>query len=171
MQNPFALFGLDTEFTLDTALLSSRYLALQKQYHPDNFAAQSAQQQREAVQKAAQINDAYQILKNPRRRAEAILQLQLSENLNPEETVHDTEFLMQQLLLREDLEAAACGGQEDEISTLRDKADDLHKQQLQAIETAIRQADWCSLKLHIDRLKFVEKFLQEVEQIEDRLFA
>ncbi|MGR6981596.1 Fe-S protein assembly co-chaperone HscB [Testudinibacter sp. P27/CKL/0425] len=171
MQNPFALFGLEAEFQLDSARLSERYLALQKQYHPDNFATQSEQQQLDAVQKAAAINDAYQVLKSPIRRAEAILQLNLTQQLNQEETVHDGEFLMQQLMLREDLEAAACGCDEAEVAALRTKSETLRSQQLQAIENAIQQADWTALKLHINRLKFIEKFLHEVDQIEDRLYG
>lgn len=171
MQNPFALFGLEAEFQLDSARLSERYLTLQKQYHPDNFATQSEQQQLDAVQKAAAINDAYQVLKSPIRRAEAILQLNLTQQLNQEETVHDGEFLMQQLMLREDLEAAACGCDEAEVAALRTKSETLRRQQLQAIENAIQQADWTALKLHINRLKFIEKFLHEVDQIEDRLYG
>ncbi|MGR3808504.1 Fe-S protein assembly co-chaperone HscB [Pasteurella testudinis] len=171
MQNPFELFNLAVAFHLDTALLSQRYLELQKQYHPDNAATAAQQQQLAAVQKAAEINDAYQILKSPRRRAEAILALNWQQSLNPEETVRDTEFLMQQLLLREDLEAAACACNEADIAALRTKAEGLQTQQLQAIEDAIRQKDWRSLKQQIDRLKFVEKLLQEVDHIEDRLYG
>ncbi|MGV6989071.1 Fe-S protein assembly co-chaperone HscB [Testudinibacter sp. P80/BLE/0925] len=171
MQNPFELFGIAVGFQLDTALLSQRYLDLQKQYHPDNFATESAAQQLAAVQQAAQINGAYQILKNPIRRAEAILQLNWTQPLNPEETVKDNEFLLQQLLLREDLEAAACGCDEAEIAALRDKSETLRRQQLQAIENAIQHAAWAELKQQIDRLKFIEKLLLEVEQIEDRLYG
>ncbi|TNG96307.1 Fe-S protein assembly co-chaperone HscB [Pasteurellaceae bacterium USgator11] len=171
MQNPFELFNLAVEFNLDTALLSQRYLSLQKAYHPDNFASSSSTEQLKAVQYAAEINDAYQVLKNPIRRAEAILQLNWTQPLNPEETVKDSEFLLQQLMLREDLEAAACSCDEDELATLRDKAEALRRQQLQAIETAIRQSGWAELKQQIDRLKFIEKLLLEVEQIEDRLYG
>lgn len=171
MQDPFELFGIAVGFQLDTALLSQRYLDLQKQYHPDNFATESTAQQLAAVQQAAQINEAYQILKNPIRRAEAILQLNWTQPLNPEETVKDSEFLLQQLMLREDLEAAACGCDEAEISALRDKSETLRRQQLQAIEHAIQHSAWAELKQQIDRLKFIEKLLSEVEQIEDRLYG
>lgn len=170
MANPFELFGINADFNLDTALLSQRYLELQKQYHPDNFATETETQKLQAVQNAAQINDAYQILKNPIRRAEAILQLNQPESLNSEETVRDNEFLMQQLMLREDLEAAACGCNEDIVTELRAKSEALRKEQWTTIEAAIAQTDWISLKQSINRLKFIEKFLLEVDQIEDRLY-
>lgn len=65
MSNPFTLFDLPVQFQLDNAQLSERYLALQKLLHPDNFAASSATEQRLAMQKSAEINDALHILKDP----------------------------------------------------------------------------------------------------------
>ena len=37
MTSPFAIFDLPVAFNVDQALLSERYLALQKSLHPDNF--------------------------------------------------------------------------------------------------------------------------------------
>lgn len=105
MANPFALFDLPVQFNLDTALLSQRYLALQKSLHPDNFSAYSAQEQRLAVQKSAEINDALQVLKDPLLRAEAIIQYYTNEQQDIElKSTRDMAFLMQQLEWRETLE-------------------------------------------------------------------
>ena len=68
--NHFELFGLPTQFQLDGGLLSSQFRELQKRFHPDNFATASERDRLMAVQKAAQINDAYQVLKHPISRAE-----------------------------------------------------------------------------------------------------
>ena len=46
MTNPFAIFDLPVAFNVDQALLSERYLALQKSLHPDNFVTADAQEQR-----------------------------------------------------------------------------------------------------------------------------
>ena len=40
MTNPFAIFDLPVAFNVDQALLSERYLALQKSLHPDNLLRQ-----------------------------------------------------------------------------------------------------------------------------------
>ena len=64
--NYFELFGLPSQFALDGSLLSSQFRELQKRFHPDNFATASERDRLMAVQKAAQINDAYQVLKNPK---------------------------------------------------------------------------------------------------------
>ncbi|VEI45001.1 co-chaperone HscB [Actinobacillus equuli] len=79
MNNPFALFDLPVQFELDNALLSERYLALQKQLHPDNFASRSSAEQLAAVQKSADVNAALQTLKDPILRAEAIIEIHTGE--------------------------------------------------------------------------------------------
>jgi len=40
--NYFQLFQLPAQFELDLTELGTRYLTLQKQFHPDNFAAASS---------------------------------------------------------------------------------------------------------------------------------
>ena len=47
----------------DQALLSERYLVLQKSLHPDNFVTADAQEQRIAMQKSTEVNDALKTLK------------------------------------------------------------------------------------------------------------
>ncbi len=102
MLNPFALFNLPIDYQVDEALLKSRYLQLQKQFHPDNFIQHSAQQQRLAMQKSAEINDAWQALRDPILRAEAVMAWHLGE-VTKTEMSHDMAFLMQQIQWRESL--------------------------------------------------------------------
>ena len=85
MNNPFALFDLPVAFQVDAALLNERYLALQKSLHPDNFSAASAQEQRLAIQKSAEINDALRGLKDPIERADSIIDINTGETENVEE--------------------------------------------------------------------------------------
>ena len=65
----FRLFGLPMGFELDRAALDERWKALQRQAHPDRFAAQGAAAQRVAMQWSVRINEAYQRLKDPLKRA------------------------------------------------------------------------------------------------------
>lgn len=85
MSNPFTLFDLPVQFQVDNAQLSECYLALQKSLHPDNFAASSATEQRLAMQKSAEINDALHILKDPILRAEAIIAIHTGEQQDIEQ--------------------------------------------------------------------------------------
>src|SRR3712207_6768551 len=105
MKNPFALFDLPVDFNLNNDLLSSRYLSLQKSLHPDNFAHGSAQEQRLAMQKSAEINDALQLLKDPISRANSIIALHTGKLQDIEQrSSQDMAFLMQQMEWREQLE-------------------------------------------------------------------
>ena len=105
-QNYFELFGLSTDFRIDLDELAKRYRDLQKVTHPDKFANASEQSKRIAMQSATQVNEAFQTLKDPLKRGQYMLQLS-GRNADGENlTSSDTEFLMQQMALRESLEAA-----------------------------------------------------------------
>ncbi len=104
--NYFELFGLPIQFELDGSLLSSQFRALQKRFHPDNFATASERDRLMAVQQAAQINDAYQTLKDPLRRAEYLLSLQGIE-MNAEQQTLTTHFELIGLVAVRDNDAAS----------------------------------------------------------------
>lgn len=67
--NDFEIFGLTPAFALDRDALDARWKDLQREAHPDRFAASDAQAQRLAMQWSVRINEAYQRLKDPLRRA------------------------------------------------------------------------------------------------------
>ena len=103
--NDFELFHLPTSFDIDLEQLESQYLRLQKQYHPDRFAARTPSEQATAAQQCARINDAYQTLKAPLTRAQYLLE-QAGVHLQSEAaTFQDTAFLMLQMQWQEELEA------------------------------------------------------------------
>ena len=93
-QNYFELFGLPIEFRVDTDLLNDRYLELQKEVHPDNFAAGTDQEKRLSMQWATFINTANVTLKSPLARAIYLLELHGLQLKNNPELPPD--FLMQQ---------------------------------------------------------------------------
>ena len=68
----FALFDLQPDFRIDLAQLGERYRTLARSVHPDRFADADARDQRLALERAAQLNDAYQVLKNAPQRARSM---------------------------------------------------------------------------------------------------
>src|SRR5258706_13126182 len=68
-QNHFELFGLPERFVVDAAALEARYRELQREVHPDRFAAAPEIERRASMQLATRVNEAYQTLKSPLRRA------------------------------------------------------------------------------------------------------
>ena len=65
----FTLFDVPERFAQDRAALDTRWKALQREAHPDRFAGQGAAAQRIAMQWSVRINEAYQRLKDPLKRA------------------------------------------------------------------------------------------------------
>lgn len=171
--NYFDLFGLPVDFQVDGSLLTVRYRELQKQCHPDNFATASERDRLLAVQQAARINDGYQTLKDPLRRAEYLLAQQGLDLAGEQHTMHDTEFLMQQMMLREELEQIAEQGDaaEDSLSAFEQRVAHMHAQRMQQLSDALAQQQWYVAADTVRKLKFLAKLRQEVERLEDNLLG
>ncbi|WNC71405.1 co-chaperone HscB [Thalassotalea psychrophila] len=171
--NYYQLFGLDAKFNLDLSELSVTYQTLQKAVHPDRFAHSSSQEQLLAVQKSAEINDAFQTLKQPILRGEYLLKLRGTELPLEQESFGDVSFLMEQMELREmlgdiahasDVDSAIFSAQE----TLDVQAQHLW-QQVERLLATDSQTDNVSASELIRKLKFYQKLQIELDRIEDDL--
>ena len=112
----FDRFGLPQAFEVDLELLDRNYRELQRSVHPDRFVNASDQQRRLSMQQATLINEGYQVLKDPLQRGRYLLQLDGREFDDERNTTSDTEFLMEQMELREAL--ADVRGSEDAFQAL-----------------------------------------------------
>ncbi|EPF7978152.1 co-chaperone HscB [Vibrio harveyi] len=170
--NHFELFGLPSQFQLDGSLLSSQFRELQKRFHPDNFATASERDRLMAVQKAAQINDAYQILKHPISRAEYILAENGTEIRGEQQTMQDPMFLMEQMELREELEDIADSSDpESALFDFDSKVSKMYKQHLAGVEQELDQGLWAEAADRVRKLKFIAKLKNEIELVEDKLLG
>ncbi|MDX8422910.1 co-chaperone HscB [Vibrio parahaemolyticus] len=170
--NHFELFGLPSQFQLDGSLLSSQFRELQKRFHPDNFATASERDRLMAVQKAAQINDAYQVLKHPISRAEYILAEQGMEIRGEQQTMQDPMFLMEQMELREELEDIAdCPDPESALFDFDSKVSKMYKQHLASVEQELNDGLWAEAADRVRKLKFIAKLKNEIELVEDKLLG
>jgi len=106
-QNHFELFGLPARFDVDLAQLDTRYRELQREVHPDRFAAAPDAERRVSMQLATRVNEAYQTLKSPLKRAVYILQLRGVDPKLETNTAMPSEFLMEQISWRERIEAGS----------------------------------------------------------------
>jgi molecular chaperone HscB len=75
MKDYFTLFGLEPGFDLDMAELERRYIEKQQHYHPDKFVMRAPQERIMALHMATDVNEAYEVLKDPLSRAEYLLEL------------------------------------------------------------------------------------------------
>ena len=165
----FALFELQPSFNLDLDQLAARYRELARGVHPDRFADASEREKRSALEQSANLNEAYQTLKSPPKRARYLLALKGGE-LPLEVTVHDPEFLMQQMQWREELE------------DLQDSADmagiAVFKRRLNVAQEELNNSfaacwDDATQREQAERLmrrmQFLDKLTYEVRQLEERL--
>jgi len=72
-KNFYAFFGLEPKLRLDLESLQKRFYELSRNWHPDRFTRKSAEEQSEALQATAILNDGYRTLRDPVKRAEYLL--------------------------------------------------------------------------------------------------
>lgn len=160
--NDFALFGLPQQFAQDARHIEAAWKRLQAQTHPDKFAADGAAAQRLAMQWSVRINEAYQRLKNPLRRAAYLCTLAGAAIDAERNTAMPTDFLMQQMQWREALDDARRD--ETALQNLFDEAQQWQAAALARCATLLDdKQDWAEAAAVVRQLLFVEKFLQEVE--------
>src|SRR5712691_11517381 len=67
---------LEPKLGLDSADLQERFYRLSRKWHPDRFARAGAQEQQQALDQTAALNDAFRTLREPVSRAEYFLREQ-----------------------------------------------------------------------------------------------
>lgn len=171
MLNPFAVFDLPIDFQLDMQALNARYLTLQKALHPDNFASAGAAEQRVAMQKSTEVNDALKTLKDPILRAEAIIALNTgTQQYLEQKSTQDVAFLMQQLQWREQLEEVERQKDEEALESFSQEINQETQQLLTALSEALQEQQWALAAQFCDKLRFTRKLSEEIERVEERFF-
>jgi molecular chaperone HscB len=158
--NDFELFGLPERFAQDAAAIAARWKALQRETHPDRFAAQGAAAQRVAMQWSVRVNEAHQRLKDPQRRAAYLCELHGA----PIDAEHNTSmppaFLMQQMEWREALDDAGSAADVQRIADeLVDEKDQVLAQLGQLID---EKRDYPAAAAQVRVLMFLDKFQRDL---------
>lgn len=163
----FEIMGLPRQFALDRALLDERWKELQKQTHPDRFAGEGGGAQRVAMQWSVRINEAYQRLKQPLKRAAYLCELYGVPVRAEDNTAMPTAFLMQQMEWREALEEAAS---EADIDVLEREVLFEKRSMLQKCEHLLASAEGAQQAVQTVRaLMFVERFVQDIDRRREQL--
>jgi molecular chaperone HscB len=163
----FELFGLEQRFAQDGAVLAARWKDLQRQAHPDKFTAQGAAAQRIAMQWSVRINEAYQRLKNPLKRAAYLCELHGAPVNAENNTAMPGAFLMQQMEWREELDDAESTEDLEKISLQCRQAE---REVLQKIEQLLDQSqDYPAAVAQVRALMFIERFTSDVDARLDQI--
>lgn len=169
-QNYFDIFGLPVSFDIDTAALAETYRELQRAVHPDRFSNASDRDRRVAVSRAANINEAFHTLKSPLQRARYILQLRGVDFDDQKDTSFDSEFLMEQIELREAL--ANLKHDPEALTRLNELMQDIDGRIL-SMQSELANGLNCeqldTAKALVHKLQFLYKLRSESENLEAEL--
>lgn len=162
----FQLFAVPATFAQDRGVLDTRWKELQREAHPDRFAAQGAAAQRLAMQWSVRINEAYQRLKNPIKRATYLCELNGAGIQAHTNTAMPPEFLMQQMAWREELDDAADAVALDK---LRAEVEAGRARALSSLDWLIdEKGDYAEAARQVRALMFIERFAEDIEAKADQ---
>lgn len=180
-QDPFEILGLEPSFRLEPKLLEKRHRDLSRALHPDRYAGRPALERRRALNQAIGVNEAFRVLRDPVRRASALLErygVETSEQA-PNSTAMPPEFLMEMMQLREELSAAR---QQRRVAAIEGLAKQTRERQQQVVETIATEFDEISgslpvansqrlerLRGQIATLRFLRRLMEEIEVSYDEL--
>ena len=157
----FELFGLPQRYAQDRAAIDERWKQLQREAHPDRFAAQGAAAQRTALQWSVRINEAYQRLKDPLKRAAYLCELRGAPIQAHSNTAMPADFLVEQMEWREALDDA---GSEEALEELSDRVMRRRGEMLAQIAQMLDlEADAPAAAQQVRALMFIERFAEDVE--------
>ncbi len=169
-QNYFELFGLESVFEIDTDRLQAEQQRLQAAYHPDRYASAGERERRLSVQMSSWVNQAFETLRDPVKRARYLLEINGAEMPDDAETTSDSAFLMEQMALREELDA--CRQAEDGIdccaqidSRLRQRASELARDFVDYLE-----AGKMDMAIESSRkMQFIQRIQQQLQELQFEL--
>ena len=163
----FELFGVPLQFSQDRAVLDARWKDLQREAHPDRFAGQVAALQRQALQWSVRINEAYQRLKDPLKRAAYLCELGGAAINAENNTAMPPEFLMQQIEWRESLDDARTA---QDVDALNGELIAVRRDLLGQLEQALDvQRDLVRAVALVRSLMFIGRFSADIDKRCDQL--
>ena len=158
----FRRLAFEPAFGIDADALDRHYTDAQRLLHPDRFVRREARERRFAVEHATAVNEAYETLKSPVRRAEHLLELWgRPVRADGQHTVDDPELLMHALEMREAL--ASADNAAARAAVLAD-ADRERKECIVELGDAFATGDLDAAARVTLRLTYAEKLLMEARE-------
>ena len=155
---------------MDRAALEQAYQDLQALIHPDRFAHASDAERRASMQMTTRVNEAYRTLKDPVQRGRYLLELHGVDVAFETNTQMPTDFLLQQLEMREELDASVQRKDASFLDSLKSKL----KIQKENLETSIGESvdarkDYARAAGLVRKLMFLQRLDEEVDAAYERI--
>ena len=158
----FELFATERRFAQSRPTLDARWKSLQSEVHPDRFAAEGPAAKRVALQWAMRVNEAYERLKDPLKRAAYLCELNGAPISADGNTAMPPGFLVQQLEWREALDEAQS---KSAVEALAAEVAQHRQAALQRLETLLDvDRDHPRAAQEVRVLMFIERFVHDVER-------
>ena len=167
-KNYFELFDLPETYDLDVDRLTAQYHMLQLNYHPDKHSSASEKEKMSAQVSSSYINDAYETLNSPLKRAAYILAVKGKDTEKVNQSDLSMEVLIEQMELRESL--SDLPKDETALQALEElKSNVQGKVQLKQVQFAkeIDSDELSGAKKTFHELQFFSKLLVEIEEGEE----
>lgn len=176
IDNPFELLGLEPRYAISRTDLDRVHRDLSKALHPDRHRDQPARERRLLLERAMQVNEAYRVVKDPVRRARALLRLR---GIAVDESVQVSPapmFLMDVIEQRETLAEARATRNVEKIHALRhsvmarrETTEQNLGQAFAALFSSQTLADPDSLLALVAELNYDARFLEEANAAAEEL--
>jgi molecular chaperone HscB len=166
MPDPFEKLGLPPRFDLDEADMHARFIHASSSTHPDRYSDPVRQAQ--AAERAAGVNQAYAVLKDPEKRADALL-TRLGGPAKDQDKSLPPDLLMDMMETRERLEEAIASDDRAELDKLRGWAHDQREAHLKKIADLFADtrdglpADTAkAIRLELNALRYIQRMLDQM---------
>lgn len=174
MKDPFATLGVEPRFAIDLRAVEQRHRELSRALHPDRYAGAPHAERRMALSRAIEVNEAWRALRDPIRRAEALVALAGIEIREDSRSMPDPDFLMEILELREELADAARRKDQARVSELGRGVKAREERAFAALGAGLDGAGQDAHRIRaalprLAELKYYRRFLDEVAAIEEDL--
>ncbi len=158
--NHFQKFNLEAKFQINLSELETKYLQPQQQCHPD-----TARDQTEAEINSILINQAYQTLKNPIKRAIYLLQLQ-GINIDSEDCIikPSQENLIFIMELREEI--LDSGNDQTQIDLIKNKVKKIIAGEMTQITDLLTEQKYQEAAQKLIKLKYLDKIIFDLKNIQ-----
>lgn len=171
-KNYFQLFNLSESCELDLDSLAGTYRELQSEVHPDRFANADERAKLLAVQTSSYINEAYDTLKSPLKRAAYLLTLHQQDIEQVSQSDLSMDLLLEQIQLRETLEELPKDESAlAELARIKDEVTAKLELCHQNFAGKFENSNYDGAKKIYHELQFLYKLLAEIDSAEELRLA
>lgn len=136
----FELFGLEPRYDLDVKALHRKCLALSRAVHPDVAGVKPEESRQLRLSHTADLNRAYETLRDPVSRAEYLLSLAGGPSAGDDRSV-PADLLTEVLALREEIDEARTSSDSEALHAMRHRIEQKHQAALELIAALSRKLD------------------------------